>query len=169
MKPSEGMVTGRPLATDSDSISASNSLPAFLARPAGAPVYHGFKIRTDVVVDGFTLGMITDFEAEPVTEGDAFVIHLTAHVPGWLGVCQTSRTLNGFAGTPMTAGASGLFRLHCQCPAATTRDRISLVLFLCSNLSGKSGDARSRARGCMTRTEDITVCFMPAMSRAPVA
>lgn len=74
MKPSERMVTGRPIATDPDAISASNSRPAFLAKPADAPVYHGFKILTDVVVDGFTLGIITDFEAEPVNEGDAFVI-----------------------------------------------------------------------------------------------
>jgi hypothetical protein len=28
----------------------------------------------DVTVDGFTLGKITDFEAEPCDEGDAFVI-----------------------------------------------------------------------------------------------
>jgi hypothetical protein len=74
MKPSEGTVTGRPIATDPDAISASNSLPAFFAKPADAPVYHGFKILTDVVVDGFTLGIITDFEAEPGNEGDAFVI-----------------------------------------------------------------------------------------------
>jgi hypothetical protein len=31
-------------------------------------------ILEDVVVDGFTLGTITDFESEPADDGDAFVI-----------------------------------------------------------------------------------------------
>jgi hypothetical protein len=65
---------GRPLATDDDATSTSGSLPGFLARPRGAPVYHGFRVLADVVVDGFTLGTITDFEAEPASDGDAFVI-----------------------------------------------------------------------------------------------
>lgn len=65
---------GRPIALDPLAKSADPTLPAFLARPDGAPVYHGFPILEDVVVDGFTLGIITDFEADPATEGDAFVI-----------------------------------------------------------------------------------------------
>jgi hypothetical protein len=40
----------------------------------GAPVYYGFVVLDDVTVDGFTLGKITAFEAEPCDEGDAFVI-----------------------------------------------------------------------------------------------
>jgi hypothetical protein len=43
-------------------------------RPAGAPVYHGFEVLNDVVVEGFTFGKITDFEIEPCDEGDAFVV-----------------------------------------------------------------------------------------------
>ncbi len=65
---------GRPLALDSEAESAQKDTPGFLARPAGAPVYHGFRTLDDVVVDGFTFGAITDFEAEPCKEGDAFVI-----------------------------------------------------------------------------------------------
>jgi len=38
------------------------------------PVYHGFVVLDDVVVEGFTLGKITDFEAEACEAGDAFVI-----------------------------------------------------------------------------------------------
>jgi len=37
-------------------------------------VYHGFVVLDGVVVDGFTLGKITDWEAEPCETGDAFVI-----------------------------------------------------------------------------------------------
>ncbi len=65
---------GRPLAIDADAESARKDTPGFLARPAGAPVYHGFRALDDVVVDGFTFGTITDFEAEDCGEGDAFVI-----------------------------------------------------------------------------------------------
>jgi len=66
--------TGRPLALDPLAESASQTEPAFLARPADAPVYHGFKVLSDIVVGGFTFGKITDFESETCDEGDAFVI-----------------------------------------------------------------------------------------------
>jgi hypothetical protein len=65
---------GRPLAVDPNARSASAAEPAFIARPDGAPVYHGFVVLDDVTVDGFTLGKITDWEAEPCETGDAFVI-----------------------------------------------------------------------------------------------
>jgi hypothetical protein len=66
--------TTHPLATDDAAASASPGLPGFLARPSGTPVYHGFRILSDVVVEGFTFGAITDFEAEAANEGDAFVV-----------------------------------------------------------------------------------------------
>ena len=45
---------GHPIALDPLAQSASQTEPAFIARPEGAPVYHGFQILSDVVVDGFT-------------------------------------------------------------------------------------------------------------------
>jgi hypothetical protein len=65
---------GRPLAIDASAKSDSLTEPAFIAPPEGAPVYHGFVVLDDVSTDGFTLGKITDFEADPCDEGDAFVI-----------------------------------------------------------------------------------------------
>jgi len=65
---------GRPLAVDHTAKSGSLTEPAFISPPEGAPVYYGFVVLDDVVVDGFTLGKITDWEAEPCEEGDAFVI-----------------------------------------------------------------------------------------------
>lgn len=65
---------GRPLAIDVHARSASREEPAFIAKPEGAPVYHGFQVLENVVVDGFQFGKITDFEAEPSEEGDAFVV-----------------------------------------------------------------------------------------------
>jgi hypothetical protein len=65
---------GRPLALDPLGKSASQTEPAFIARPAGAPVYYGFEVLRDVVAGGFTFGKITDFEIETCNEGDAFVV-----------------------------------------------------------------------------------------------
>jgi len=62
------------LALDAEAASASPSLPAFLARPKGAPVYHGFPVLDDVEIEGFRLGMITNWEAEEAIDGDAFVV-----------------------------------------------------------------------------------------------
>jgi len=66
--------SGRPVAADDTAKSADADLPAFLAKPPGSPVYHGFRILSDVVVEGFALGVITDFEAEESAAGDAFVV-----------------------------------------------------------------------------------------------
>ena len=65
---------GRPIAFDPSAASASPTEPGFIARPKGAPVYHGFQILNDVVVQGFTLGKITDFESVECDEGDSFVV-----------------------------------------------------------------------------------------------
>ncbi len=70
----DALPNGRPLAVDGNAKSDIQGQPAFFARPEGAPVYHGFVILDDVIVDGFTLGKITDFEAQHCNEGDAFVI-----------------------------------------------------------------------------------------------
>jgi hypothetical protein len=70
----EGPPDGRRLAIDAQAESADRGLPAFLARPPGAPVYHGFPVIDGVEIDGFRLGMITDFLAEPAGTGDAYVV-----------------------------------------------------------------------------------------------
>ena len=55
----------RSLAIDAPARSASSTEPAFIARLDGAPLYYGFVVLDDVNVGGFTLGKITDWEAEP--------------------------------------------------------------------------------------------------------
>ena len=72
--PDQSPPKGHPLAVDYTAESTSTDVPGFLARPSGAPVYHGFPLLNDVLVDGFTLGMITDFETVESREGDAFVV-----------------------------------------------------------------------------------------------
>ena len=65
---------GRPLRLDPNAESADPTKAAFLARPEGAPVYHGFPLVPETETDGWIYGAITDFETEePQDEGDGFV------------------------------------------------------------------------------------------------
>src|SRR5687768_2727273 len=59
---------------DETAVSGDPSLPAFLSPPAGAPAYYGFPVVDGAEVEGFQLGMITDFLAQSDTVGDAYVI-----------------------------------------------------------------------------------------------
>jgi hypothetical protein len=62
------------LMLDLDAPSASPSQPAFLSRPPGSRVYHGFPIVPETCIDGWCYGTITEFaDAAGCTEGDGFV------------------------------------------------------------------------------------------------
>src|SRR5262245_1557791 len=65
---------GLPVAFDPEAATAKPDLPGFLARPEGAPVYHGFVVLDDVEVDGFRFGIISAFCDPPSPWGDAFII-----------------------------------------------------------------------------------------------
>jgi hypothetical protein len=73
-EPPDDIREGRPLAIDPDAISTNPDTPAFIAKPAGAPVYYGFPLVAGAEVDGFQFGMITDFLTKPATSGDAYVV-----------------------------------------------------------------------------------------------
>ncbi len=67
---------GIPLGLDPEAKSASKNLPAFLTPPKGSKAYHGFPLVKDISEDGFTYGMITQFESntkEGYDSGDAYV------------------------------------------------------------------------------------------------
>jgi hypothetical protein len=64
----------RPIRVDPGATSTSGDAPAFIARPAGSPVYYGFPIIESSEVEGFRFGMITDYVADADTCGDAFVV-----------------------------------------------------------------------------------------------
>jgi hypothetical protein len=69
------MTDGKKILYDPEASSADRTLPGFIARPSGAPAYHGFLIVPETVTDGWAYGAITLFEAdEPQTEGDGFVV-----------------------------------------------------------------------------------------------
>ena len=66
---------GEPILTDAKAESADPKLPAFLARPAGAPVYHGFPIIEETGTEGWRYGAITSFTKPGGCEaGDGFVV-----------------------------------------------------------------------------------------------
>ena len=69
-KPSKG----QPLAIDLESRTNSPTDPAFISPPEGSPAYHGFPVLSDVSLEGFSFGKISDFEAQSCDEGDAFVV-----------------------------------------------------------------------------------------------
>jgi hypothetical protein len=66
---------GKTIRTDTKARSADPSLPAFLARPSGSPVYHGFPLVEESRTDGWCYGAITNFEEAAGCEaGDGFVV-----------------------------------------------------------------------------------------------
>jgi hypothetical protein len=66
---------GKPLRLDAEAQSSSHELPAFVAPPAGAPVYHGFPLVEETRTDGWCYGEITESrEPDGCTEGDGFVV-----------------------------------------------------------------------------------------------
>ena len=70
-KPPDGL----PMRLDPEAVSADPTLPAFLAKPAGAPVYHGFPLIKETRTDGWCYGAITGFEdPEGCEAGDGFVV-----------------------------------------------------------------------------------------------
>ena len=68
-------MTGRRITIDPNAPSAKPGEPAFVARPVGSPVYHGFVIVAETCTDGWCLGSITEFEdPDGCDGGDAFVV-----------------------------------------------------------------------------------------------
>jgi hypothetical protein len=67
--------SSQPLRLDETAESANPDLPAFLSRPKGAPVYHGFSLVEETRTDGWCFGAITEFEdPEGCKWGDGFVV-----------------------------------------------------------------------------------------------
>ena len=66
------MNKGRRLVLDPKAESTDPSEPAFIARPPGASVYHGFVVVPETYIDGWVLGEITEYIG--AEEGDGFVV-----------------------------------------------------------------------------------------------
>ena len=65
----------RALNVDETAETANPDLPAFLARPEGASVYHGFGLIEETRTDGWCFGAITEFDdPNGCDSGDGFVV-----------------------------------------------------------------------------------------------
>src|SRR5207247_11194706 len=65
----------RQLMLDETARLADPELPAFLAKPAGAPAYHGFPLVPETMTDGWCLGTITEYiDVDGCDSGDAYVV-----------------------------------------------------------------------------------------------
>lgn len=66
---------GKTMLQDPTAKSQTPGEPAFLSRPEGAPVYHGFPLVEETRTDGWCFGAITAFEdPEGSDYGDGFVV-----------------------------------------------------------------------------------------------
>lgn len=110
---------GRPLRLDPQAESAGDE-PAFVNRPLGAPVYHGFPMLDDVEVEGFRFGMITDFEMAPDTDGDAFVVAPDGSRAGLVWTVTKERYLTQIV--PMSVDRWGIWEVGFPYPMRTSAD-----------------------------------------------
>jgi hypothetical protein len=71
----EGIRKGQPVRLDDAAVSSDPDLPAFIAKPPDAPVYHGFPLLKNSECEGFIFGTITEPNGtQPAEWGDAFVV-----------------------------------------------------------------------------------------------
>ncbi len=110
----------KPLRLDSSAASADRTLPALLARPDGAPCYHGFPLVPETASDGWCFGAITEYEKEQGCEwGDAFVVAPDGTRAGLVwdvgqdALCEI---------TPPDAERWGIYHLFFTAPIRTTAD-----------------------------------------------
>ena len=65
----------RRIIPDETAVSTDSALPAFLAKPEGAPVYYGFPLVLESMTDGWYIGVITAYEdPDGCDSGDAYVV-----------------------------------------------------------------------------------------------
>ena len=165
---------GRPLRIDPDAESASDDEPAFVARPPGAPVYHSFPILDDVEVGGFKLGMIDDWEAEPTTYGDAFLVAPDGSAAVLTGRSWRSDGANKSWDSSRVVGACGTSRFHTRWTRARTHVGTSPTSYPICVQSGRHGSPTARHRDsfagsaaeyCATESTRIDAAALP--SRVP--
>ena len=113
---------GRYLKLDEQAASASPGLPAFLAPPEGALVYHGFPIIRETLTDGWCFGAITEYaDAGGCDSGDGFVVAPDGSRAGlvWdVGQGEIAQI------SPPDAGRWGVYQVWFPKPIRTTDDLV---------------------------------------------
>jgi len=116
------MSKGKPIIYDEHAESADPPLPGFIARPAGAPVYHGFRLVPETETDGWVYGAITAYETEePQTEGDGFVV---APDGSRAGIAWATDTPDFYEISPPEPGRWGVYGVRFPHPVQSLEDLV---------------------------------------------
>lgn len=137
----ESLPIGQPLRIDAEAASASLALPAFIARPRSAPVYHGFPLLKGSKREGFVFGAITEPNGAEVAEwGDAFVAAPNGSRAGI--VWQIGRGEPSVVCEP-SEGRWSVYGFHFEGPVATEADRVERLHTILPALKAYYGAAET--------------------------
>jgi hypothetical protein len=133
---------GRPIRTDPDAESGVPGEPAFAARPAGAPVYHGFSVVPETETDGWFFGAITDYEVEePLLEGDGFVVAPDGSRAGLVWAVDTP---DFYEILPPSPGRWGVYGVRFPLPVASLDDLVANFRHVLPALKRRFSDLAGR-------------------------
>lgn len=127
----------RPIVEDLAAISADPALPAFLARPEGAPAYHGFPVLLESETDGWKYGSITAFDTpEAQGEGDGFVVAPDGQRAGVVWATDTEAI---YEILPSDSNRWGVYGVRFPKPVRTKQDLIDCFRHVLPLLKEKYG------------------------------
>ena len=136
---------GRPLRLDPTAASADPSLPAFLARPAESPAYHGFPLIEETRTDGWVYGAITKVpDPGDGTAGDGYVVApdgVRAGLAWSVGAYQTKQIC------PSDAGRWGVFAIAFPRRVQTMDDLVHCFRHVLPELQGLHARQFARETG----------------------
>ena len=135
---------GRRLKLDPRAKSAREGEPAFVARPADAPIYHGFPLVEATRTDGWSYGAITEHQDPDGTEdGDGFVEAQDGTRAGlaWsVGDYPTRRIVKP------TPDRWGVYAVACPEPIRTEADLVAAFRRLLPELQAIHAETRACTR-----------------------
>jgi hypothetical protein len=131
---------GHPLRLDTDAKSADPSLPSFIGRPEGAPVYNGFPLVRESETDGWTYGAITDYNTEePETEGDGYVV---APDGSRAGIVWSTDSPEFYDIMPPDASRWGVYGVRFPRPVGSMEDLVFNFRAVLPKLKGKYNELK---------------------------
>jgi hypothetical protein len=130
-----GRPVGRPLAVDRQAESADPGLPAFLARPPGAPVYHGFPFSTAPRPAVSASGSSPISSPKLPRKATLTSSLRTEAAPDWSGSPGAPPTSRKSSHGRAPMGRMG-GRWACRCPRVPRRKRATTWPHCCRNSGG---------------------------------
>ena len=135
---------GRPLRLDPSAESADPGQPAFLSRPEGAPVYHGFPLVPESETEGWLYGAISEYDSTtPQTEGDGFVV---APDGSRAGIVWATDTESFYEISPPTEGRWGVYGVCFPEPVSSVDDLVANFRAVLPSLQARFEKLKRRQR-----------------------